>query len=219
MPLDVKFFLLDNKYLVERGIKRVSKPESWPDHLPFARVSHSLDIPLDVLRLLMFVSEEKKASSSLFDEKLVHSDIQVRDLSHFVPDHPLAGKKTLRGRKHYGVFAKREIPAGEILGEYVGRIYYFSSSCKNKTKFSEYKWTIVHPHYTLVIDSQYGANELSLINDYRGIADSANVTPSLIPHNGCRYFSYVTTKTVHVGEELLVDYGSQFWSAFQVDSL
>lgn len=190
----------------------MSKPEGWPEHLPFARVSHSLELPLDVLRLLMFVSEEKGGSSSLFDEKLVHSDIQVRDLSHFVPHHPLAEKRTLKGEKHYGVFATREIPAGEILGEYVGRIYYFSSPAKSQTKFSEYKWTIEHPHYTLVIDSQYGANELSLINDYRGIAEVANVAPSLIPHKGSRYFSYVTTKTVLVGEELLVDYGSQFWS-------
>jgi len=95
----------------------------------------------------------------------------------------------------------------------VGRIYYFSEEKFEKTPFSEYKWTIIHPHYTLVIDSQYGANELALVNDYRGIAESPNVTPLFVKYKGAHYFSYITNKQILGNEELLVDYGTEFWSA------
>jgi len=190
-------------------------PDSWPKHLPFSQKSYSDELPMDLLRLLMFASTDQKEASSLFDKKLVHADISIKKISHFLPNHPLANQKTMKGEEHHGIFAKKNINQGEILGEYVGRIYYFSSERElkeNRTELSEYKWTVQHPHYILVIDSQFGANELALINDYRGIADCPNVSPSLIAHKGVRYFSYITTKSISVGEELLVDYGQVFWT-------
>lgn len=189
-------------------------PDSWPTYLPFSEKSHSDRLPMELLRLLMFAAGDQKEASSLFDKKVVHPDISIQKISHFVPNHPLANKKTMRGEDHHGVFAKKEIDQGVILGEYVGRIYYFSSEQELKRArigFSEYKWTIKHPHYILVIDSQFGANELSLINDYRGIREEANVQPSLVAHRGAHYFSYITARPISLGEELLVDYGESFW--------
>jgi len=186
-------------------------PKDWPRHLPFSSVSHTEELPMDLLRLLMFASMDSSVASPLFDKKEVHANLSIRNLSHFVPQHPLAHRKTVIGNEQHGVFAEEEIGEREILGEYVGRIYYFPSKAKGRTAFSEYKWTITHPHYTLVIDPQYGANALALINDYRGIAKEPNVIPSLISHKGYRYFSYLTRRKILVGEELLVDYGTDFW--------
>ncbi|MBM3201652.1 MAG: SET domain-containing protein [Chlamydiae bacterium] len=186
--------------------------KSWPDYLPFSSCSHSHELPMELLRLLMFSANERSVDSSLFEKNRVHANLCVEKLSHFVPNHPLAKQRTLSGNDQHGVFATKVIPQGEVIGEYVGRIYYFSSEEEKLTPFSEYKWTIVHPHYTVVVDSQYGANELALINDYRGIANGPNVEPCFVSYKGSRYFSYITSREIFPQEELLVDYGDQFWS-------
>ena len=68
--------------------------------------------------------------------------------------------------------------------------------------------------YLSQIDGQNIANEMSFVNDYRGVALRPNVHMQPIVHKGRCHFGYVTVKDIQKDEELLTDYGEMFWEIF-----
>ena len=128
--------------------------------------------------------------------------------------HPLAHKKTLMGHVNYGIFAADEIKKGAEIGEYIGEISLINpqevATVCSKTHFSEYVWVVTANNLFFAIDAHRIANELALVNDYRGLSASPNVKMTTIIHKGFYHFGYIASVDIRKGEELLVDYGENF---------
>jgi hypothetical protein len=179
------------------------------------------------LRFWLFIEKPSDFSkySRVIGEKCVHPDLQIQKITgslKFNGDvpHPLYAQKTLEGHSNYGIFATKKITAGTEIGEYVGEVYLRNIDepkeiIFDRIPFSEYAWIIQINKVFLIINAKNIANELALINDYRGIRPKPNVEMQLIIHEGAYYSAYVSICDIQEGEELVVDYGDRFWDAFQ----
>jgi hypothetical protein len=206
-------------------------PKSWPKRFKYAKESCSPGIHHCILQqyLRSLNPEDLYKTSKVIEEKCVHPHLQIKKITsslkiHGQQPHPLANKKTLHGHSNYGIFASEKIYAGAEIGEYVGEICIInpknSNDINSKThRFSEYKWRFIVNNVTFEIDAQNVANELALINDYRGLSCAPNVTMVTIIHKGFFYFGYAACCDINKGDELLVDYGDVFWNSIRHRSL
>eukprot|EP01119_Soliformovum_irregulare_P022556 TRINITY_DN7753_c0_g1_i2.p1 TRINITY_DN7753_c0_g1~~TRINITY_DN7753_c0_g1_i2.p1 ORF type:complete len:392 (+),score=71.86 TRINITY_DN7753_c0_g1_i2:48-1178(+) len=107
-----------------------------------------------------------------------------------------------------GVFAKRDLMAGEIVGYYTGVIIPHQEDYNPSLYIFE-----LNDHYD--IDAQDAGNEMRFMNDYRNIAERPNTevqAPADVRSAKCT----VTTLTkIKEGQELLVDYGEAYWRSMQ----
>lgn len=110
-----------------------------------------------------------------------------------------------------GVFATRDIPAGKIMGHYVGHIVTMSEMSKNN---SDKLMTIsIKPPWwpkdvkfrkKATIDGEQGGNWTCMINDFRGTGKKMNIT-----YNNAGMF--YTVLDIAKGEEFFTDYGEAYW--------
>lgn len=111
-----------------------------------------------------------------------------------------------------GVFAKKIIPAGVVMGYYVGKILNSkdannSTSDKMMSIFVKPPWWPKGVRYrsgvTVDGDGNYG-NWLAMINDYRNSGYEMNIE---FDDRG----RFTTIKDIYPGDELFTDYGSGYW--------
>ena len=184
---------------------------NWPRYFPFSDVSTSLDISIEDLRILLFPPIDEgnpRGVKSLLESRSTHLGIKIKILKY---PHLLAKERTTKGHKHRGVFCSEDIEVGEFLGEYTGQMQIFSPEIVQRDVKREYGWKIEHPHFVLCIDASLGGNILAFVNDYRGIAEECNVVACFVAFQGLHYFGFKSVKRIKKGEELLIDYGEEFF--------
>jgi SET domain-containing protein len=194
-------------------------PRHWPKSFVYSRESISPNINLDFLRFCLS-SENPHQIVPLLEEKKTHPDIKLLPLSSkHLSFHPLLNSISPRGHVQRAVFAQKLISAGTLLGEFVGEISLLSKEeCSiffEQERPSEYSWIAAIKNYLFFVEPRTVANELAFINDFRGIKEQPNVTPQWIVHRGSYHFVYVTKEEIQAGDELLVDYGDNYWMAWE----
>lgn len=183
------------------------KISNWPQSFPYLATSTSRELRIEDLRILMFPPNVINSDESpLIRDQCVHHALEVRVLQK---PHPLGAKRTNLGHRHRGLFATESIPKNTFLGEYTGVMCIDPS----EEGHSEYKWEVKHEHFTLHVDASTGGNELAFVNDYHKIGPSPNVEPCFISYQGVHYFGFQTIESLKPDEELLIDYGNQFWKS------
>ena len=196
-------------------------PNGWPKQLTYATAPVAPEMHLSILRDFLSTGnpDDLGKSVDLVAEHRIHPHLEIQKIT--AAHHPLSQKHTLQGHPNLGLFANEKIPAGTVLGEYVGEMFlYFTNpetsieTVFRRLPFSEYRWMIQAHDLFLAIDGQNIANELALVNDYRGIAPEPNVKMAPLIHHGKTHFGYAVIRDIEKGEELLADYGEMFWKAF-----
>lgn len=197
-------------------------PQGWPKTFHYASESIAEEMHIVLFRnfLTCWAGENLNQIETLLDAKQVHPYLKLRRITKQLQykgprPHPLAGKKTARGHPERGVFATNKIEAGALLGEHVGMLYHFISQ-EAVDRFlqhsaSKYRWGGYFNEHIVVIDAENHANELAFVNDFRGLQDSPNAKALWVAHRGSYYFCYRTLRDIEANEEILVDYGDQFW--------
>ncbi|MBS0625800.1 MAG: SET domain-containing protein-lysine N-methyltransferase [Verrucomicrobia bacterium] len=175
------------------------KPKNWPDKHIYSSESVGVNQHIELLRLA-WAADRIEGRAACLEEKRVHKGIEIRRLGK---DHPLTGQ--------YGVFAKEKVAAGTFLGEYVGEVYLL-----NEGQERTFDWVIPCGNgFCWCIDARTVANEMRLVNDYRGLGKEPNAALKRKSHRGFYYAGYETIRDVAAGEEILVDYGPWWESTNQ----
>lgn len=175
----------------------------WPKGFTYSPVSVCHEVHPSFLEQVFFTGNPEDADRTVLciENRCVHSALRIKKV---VKPHPLAGKEVFEGHPQHGVFAMKPIPQDTELGEYVGEIQF---SDTNLGHGGVYCWHFSVNGFAVSVNSRRLANELSFINDFRGIGEAPNVETAWIVHRGRYYFGYKTIREVARGEELLVDYG------------
>jgi len=159
-----------------------------------------------------------------------HYGLLKKDKRNFVMPYIEIEKIKQRGHpcyQHYGVFATQDIPLGTYLGTYAGAVVIGENNSTDinskKTQKREID-EIIDDYYIpypmddedgvdLVVDAKYEGNESRFVNDYRNIAHEPNVVfkNARAMQLGEPFIAVVTAKNILKGEELLVDYGAEYW--------
>ncbi|KAF8538633.1 hypothetical protein BDD12DRAFT_841731 [Trichophaea hybrida] len=167
-----------------------SLPTNWPSHLPYY-TNPSLSPAL---------TRSSPASLNL------HLCIPPTPPSPLVrikpittPSHPACGQ--------YGLFATRNLPPHSWVLDYLGTYHTLAESDPS----SDYD-ICLDRELGVAVDAARGGNEARFVNDYRGVAERANVVFENREVQGqVRIAVRVAGKEVRKGEELLVSYGKGFW--------
>lgn len=197
-------------------------PRNWPNAFFYSPESIASEISIHLLRAcyLSCPRDLQNRIEPLLDLQQVHPHIEIRKITAHLKyknhsAHPLAGRRTKLGYIERGIFASHHIPKDTVLGEYVGEMFVISTNESFNEyllrPISQYLWWLNFSRISIVIDAKNLANELVFTNDYRGIKDFPNTKARWIAHRGIYYFCYVTTCDVPGDEEILVDYGEEFW--------
>ena len=132
----------------------------------------------------------------------------------------------LRTARSRGVFARRALEEGAVVGQYTGhgRAISTVADCR-----SEYVMIMPLgaealareraglPYEKFVIDARTCGSEMRFLNHYGSIAEEPNVEfeHAAVGAGGVGLMEIVCTvrtlRRVEKGEELLVDYGDQYW--------
>eukprot|EP00290_Baffinella_frigidus_P045147 CAMPEP_0180301196 /NCGR_PEP_ID=MMETSP0988-20121125/23319_1 /TAXON_ID=697907 /ORGANISM="non described non described, Strain CCMP2293" /LENGTH=235 /DNA_ID=CAMNT_0022281657 /DNA_START=16 /DNA_END=723 /DNA_ORIENTATION=- len=168
-------------------------PKGWPD---------------DILYL---VSNDMSLSSlSAHDKRMVRPGassripgIEIRKITD--PAHPAYGQN--------GLYATRDFGVGEVLGEYTGFVMPGHMGGEYTTRLWDTDAEPGNPHPAC--NASKGGNEFRFINDFRCVPGDkgSNVRFSACHIQGARSALIVAIKDVAEGEEFLLDYGEQYWSA------
>lgn len=188
-------------------------PNNWPKKWIYSPESVGLDIHIDVLRLALCSNrpEDQNKITLCIEEKRVHPHLEIRKITPRLfykgpQPHPLADCKDERG-----LFAKKKILKDEDLGEHVGKILFLNHSAAAKQIGASYNWIVNWKNQFFVcIHSQTIANEMMLINDYRGLQEAPNAHIKWMIHRGLPYFGYAASRDIEQDEEVVSDYGTDF---------
>jgi SET domain-containing protein len=182
------------------------KPQNWPKDFKYSRTSVIRGIHPNLFTHLLTSSNPKHFNkiSSCIEERRVHPHLKIKKL---VPPHPLAKDNS---RVQRGLFASKKIPKNTELGEYVGEMGIDLAEVILSRPRQAYTWHVLVNGIYINICSANIANEITFVNDFRGIQDKPNVKNHLLIHRGIYYFGYVTIREIQPNEELLIDYG-KFW--------
>ncbi|MBS3904229.1 MAG: SET domain-containing protein-lysine N-methyltransferase [Simkania sp.] len=196
-------------------------PKFFPKGFVYRQESIAPEVDIAFLRFFLLTgdAEDLNRVSWVIENKQVHPYVKIQILNKKNgrnSSHPLVGISTLRGHVQRGLFATKTIPADTDLGEYVGEVYLTDKNAKVRAGFSEYTWMIPIKECFFFVDAGKVANELAFINDYRGLQPKPNVMARWTVHRGAFYFVYATMREISAGEELLVDYGDNYWSTMKV---
>ena len=178
------------------------QPRHWPSSHHYISESFSEDLhPTFFSHLLLAVGEEDQ-TIPLLEEKSVHLSLQIKKLS---TPHPLAGE--------LGLFASEAIPAHTPLGAYAGKLRLIDHCWPIDPKECDYAWTLKLQRFMFIIDAKTHGNELAFVNDFRGLAPQPNTIPKWVVHNSTYHLIFETASPIAAGEELLIDYGADYWKA------
>ena len=116
-------------------------------------------------------------------------------------DHPLNGE--------YGLFPTRQWLPFEIIGTYTGEVV------KNTPGRYVARLFISKNGNNWCVDAEKEGNETRFINDYRNIAPEPNVFFSKTVVNGKITILVVVIKPINIGDEIVSDYGEDYWDFFK----
>ncbi|HSW76844.1 MAG TPA: SET domain-containing protein-lysine N-methyltransferase [Candidatus Saccharimonadales bacterium] len=110
----------------------------------------------------------------------------------------------------YGIFASRDIVAGEFIGVYAGQLRQVQMNGKtpDDTDYAWYYSCDTHDGKKLIIDGKYRGNELRFINH----ATNPNTKKIDTIVDDCFYVCYVAQKDIARDKELSVSYGDGYWT-------
>lgn len=192
-------------------------PENWPEEFVYTRaLLYRQQQPYAVAK---FLSNHKRTVVArlppMVEKGLIHPLISLRKITphlHFVgkKPHPLS-RRLYDKRAHYGLFAKKTIDSGLLLGEYVGEVTLKPNGATRHWKDFDHGAALLHEGALLCINAKKYANELAFLNDYRGIAQKPNVVARWIFHQGQPHLLYETVLPIRKDMELLMDYGEPYW--------
>jgi hypothetical protein len=107
----------------------------------------------------------------------------------------------------FGLFAKKDIKEGEIVGLYTGEV---TADVDNTDYMWDYLTSKVgDKEVSLGLDARLTGNYFRFVNH---IGDEANTKPFFIPYNNQWYVFYVCVKDIKAGEELTTDYGEAYFA-------
>lgn len=116
--------------------------------------------------------------------------------------------------KGYGLFAKKRIEKGEVIGLYTGII-----AEEHDDQDNDYMWTydtlienrnkvLKHPG----LDARKFGNYMRFVNDwYGGSKVDMNVVSVYVPYLNRWWILYVSIKEIAAGQELLTSYGEDYF--------
>ena len=109
-----------------------------------------------------------------------------------------------------GAFAKKKIKKGTRLGEYTGKILSLEeySKTRDKTYIFEVSKKFQGKYYLFYIDARSG-DQLKFINGAHSKEQKKHINVETYQY--AERIFYRTTKNIKEGEELLVDYGDNYW--------
>ncbi|KAJ3312678.1 hypothetical protein HDV04_002822 [Boothiomyces sp. JEL0838] len=108
----------------------------------------------------------------------------------------------------FGLYAKQDIPANQVIGVYTGIVAVDSDN-------TDYEWE----YQTDEIDGEevnIGVNALKYGNYLRfanHVGEASNSKPEFVPHNGLWHVLYVAAKDIKKGEEITTDYGDAYFAS------
>lgn len=185
-------------------------PNSWPKEIVYlASLVYSKATSSSVLRLLK--SDVPPNSIVVPNSAGSYSAVKIRAINDL--SHPAHGQ--------YGLFASQRLPADSFILSYLGYIHDQTNADPN----SDYDLSFDR-ELGIGVDAAKMGNEARFINDFRGIAPSANAEfRDVWVDVGKGYLEkrmalYVLTagksgkraKGIGKGEEILVSYGKGFWA-------
>lgn len=124
--------------------------------------------------------------------------VEIRPLP---PGHFLHGQ--------YGLFATQRFSKFDIIGEYTGKIV----GCKVNGHYVAALEDNTH-EASLGVDGEKFGNEMRFINSYLNIGFKANVSMRTAYVNSYPHILIVCTEDLCVDDELLLDYGEAYTSAY-----
>ena len=107
----------------------------------------------------------------------------------------------------YGVFAERDLPALTFVGQYTGILRQWYMTKGNHNAYCFHYPTPLWKLRTFMIDAMDGGNETRFVNH----GDAPNCEPAIQLDRGLLHVFFRTTKTVAYGDQLLLDYGKDYW--------
>lgn len=196
-------------------------PKNWPKRLIYSPVAVPINIHPHVLRLCLSTCnpDDLKKICPCIAEKRVHKSLKIQKISALNRPHRLLAVEKELQQIQYGLFASKKISKEDELGEYTGRVSFVHkeselSSTHEEHGRSRYCWLLKFNNHLLLIDAQKVANEMALVNDYRGISEQPNAKAKWMIHQGSYYFGYAALRDIEAGEEIVVDYGKKYWESF-----
>ncbi len=105
----------------------------------------------------------------------------------------------------YGLFANEKIVKGQLIGEYVGEIVFFTSMTNTDYSF---EMPIKVDGKTVSIDSRVYGNELRFTNH----SDHPNVATNYIVVDGRYRLIFYAKQDILPGQQLFIDYGKAYWT-------
>jgi hypothetical protein len=115
----------------------------------------------------------------------------------------------------YGVIARERIENGEPIGFYTGVLQMDTET--DEGAVSPYCFTVPASDMDknwqkdLKIDARERGNELRFINDPRGLPGEANCRSLVVRWKGLPHILFVASKPINPGQELLLNYGEDYW--------
>ncbi|KAF8890247.1 hypothetical protein CPB85DRAFT_1333334 [Mucidula mucida] len=108
-----------------------------------------------------------------------------------------------------GLFAAETIKKGEFISEYVGELIY-DATVDSRSELANHRRRsyVFRLNSEVSIDSSYICNETRYMNHSK---EDANCIPEVKLVNGEHRISFHALRTIALGEELLFNYGDEFW--------
>lgn len=159
-------------------------------------------IPVNWPSNVQFIQQLKPLIPDIFSTDIVPPNPIVIITKISDSTHPVCG--------HFGLYTAVDIPANSAIGFYMGKV--ITHNPKDPA-YLYYIGTI--NDVTYYIDAKNYGNEIRFVNDYRKIAQGPNVKFNKIISSNRPFNVQVqlsALRDIKQGEELLVDYGSCYWS-------
>jgi len=187
-------------------------PKGWPGGVTYLKTpAYSQRLTKDSLDALTIPKASLRTGQVL--ERATGPSSSVKITAITTASHPAHGQ--------YGLFASHHLPPDSYILCYIG----FVHDRNDTDEHSDYDLSLDRDH-GIVVDASRMGNEARFINDYRGVAQSANAEFREVwmdIGNGKvekRMAVYVLSagrsgkraKGISKGEEILVSYGKGFWS-------
>lgn len=152
-----------------------------------------------------------------WDSYGISNDIKEASRSHTIKGvivRDLPSNHVLSGQQ--GLFATEKFDKFDILGEYTGII---TGEDKLSGQYLACLESSKDNHVSLGIDSELYGNEMRFINSYLNIDFTPNVMMKTAYISTYPHVMIIATREIEIGEEILLDYGSDYNNLFIIPHL
>jgi hypothetical protein len=212
----------EQKQLTQGPVSRPPEPSSFDPEFfrKFGvklRTEYSTKVLIDpdcqaLLRRIWKRHEEELAPDESHPEAARF--IQCIQSSEAGADGEFAEKVEIRwlgGKLGYGLFAKKDLKKGEIIGRYTGIL---TLTEKTQDKSYAFEWPGTPYEGICTIDGREIGNYTRFMN--HTTVERSNASPVEFFYNGVPEILFVTDKPVRAGSQLLYSYGKGYWEALGI---